>query len=97
MNVIYISSISGSSPYDIYVCDVTNTYCFLVSGSTILPPLISFVVPYPLDGVTELLLKLVDSNGCSKFYYYSCPEYPTKQFQDLQIFEFMDGEVYQFQ
>lgn len=97
MNVITLTSISGTSPYDIYVCDITNTYCYLVSGSTVLPPLISFVVPPPLEGVTELLLKLIDNNGCSKFYYYSCPDYPTKQFQNLEIFDFMDGEVYQFQ
>ena len=97
MNIIQLTSISGTSPYDIYVCDITNTYCYLVSGSTVLPPLISFVVPSPLESVTKLLLKLIDSNGCSKFYYYECTEYPVKQFQDLEIFQFMDGEVYQFE
>lgn len=97
MNEFSIVSVSGTSPYDIYVCDITNTYCFLVSGATVIPPYISFFVPAPLDGVTEILLKLVDSNGCSKFYYYSCPDYPVKQFQNLEIFDFMDGEVYQFQ
>jgi len=97
MNVLELLSVSGSSPYDIYVCDITNTYCFLVSGSTSIPPLFSFIVPPPLDGVTELLLKIIDSNACEKFYYYSCFNQPIKEFQDLVIFNFMDGEIYQFE
>ena len=97
MNVLELTSVSGSNPYDIYVCDITNTYCFLVSGSTIIPPLFSFIVPPPLDEVTELLLKIIDNNACEKFYYYSCFDQPIKQFQDLVIFNFMDGEIYQFE
>jgi hypothetical protein len=97
MNVFSLISLSGSSPYNIYVCDITNTYCFLVSGSTSIPPLISFVVPPPLDIVNEILLKIVDDNGCEKYYYYSCDDQPIKQFQDLSTFNFMDGEIYQFE
>lgn len=78
--MIYSIDITGStgvSPYDIYVCDITNTYCYLVSGSTSIPPTFSFIVPSPLFGVNSLLVKIVDSNGCEDFIYYSCPPTPT--------------------
>ena len=97
MNTVVINSAVGTPPFQISLCDITNTYCFLVSGSTIIPPLFSFIVPPPLDSVTELLLKIVDNNGCEKFYYYSCADQPIKQFQDLITFNFMDGEIYQFE
>ena len=65
-----INSITGTSPFDVYVCDITNTYCFFVSGIT--TSSFTFTVPTPLNGVEELLLKVVDSTGCEKFTYYSC-------------------------
>jgi len=52
-NVIQISSISGNSPYDIYVCDITLTYCYLVSGSTTITTPYQFIVPSPLNNVTS--------------------------------------------
>lgn len=67
-----ISGITGTSPYDVYVCDTTNTYCYLVSGSTIMPPTFVFDVPSPLDDVNSLLLKIVDANHCEIFKYYEC-------------------------
>jgi hypothetical protein len=56
-NVIQISSISGNSPYDIYVCDITLTYCYLVSSATTIPPTYTVAIPTPLDGVSQIIIK----------------------------------------
>ena len=69
---ITISGVSGTSPYDVYVCDVTNTYCFLVSGGTTIPPSFTFEPVHPLNNVDSLLVKLIDSNNCEIFNYYEC-------------------------
>lgn len=73
MITIEITGSTGVSPYSIYVCDITNTYCYLVTGSTSIPPSYIFDVPPPLDEVSSLLVKIVDSNGCEDFVSYVCP------------------------
>ena len=47
MQVIQISSLTGHSPYDITICDITNTYCY--SGLTGVTS-----VPVTIDLPTEL-------------------------------------------
>jgi hypothetical protein len=90
MQIIEITGATGTGPYDIYLCDITLTYCFLISGSTIIPPTVSFELPSSLpnpfpppanisfDGAESVIVKLVDtSSGCEKFIYYGCPVSPT--------------------
>jgi len=96
-NIIQINSISGNSPYDIYVCDITLTYCYLVSGSTIITTPYQFVVPSPLDNVTSLILKIVDSLGCEKFVLLTCGVLYGKQFEDFEVFMFQDFDIYLFE
>jgi hypothetical protein len=97
-NIIQINSISGTSPYNVYVCDITLTSCFPVfSGSvTIVPPL-QFIVPPPLDNVLSLILKIVDSLGCEKFILLSCGTLYGKQFEDFEVFMFQDDVIYLFE
>lgn len=68
---ITITGVTGTPPYDVYVCDITNTYCYLVSGGTYISTYI-FNVPTPLNNVGSLLVKLIDSTGCEIFNYYEC-------------------------
>jgi len=72
-NEVTISSVNGTPPYDIYVCDISNTYCYLVSGGTTIPPSYSFFIPPPLDNVGSVLIKIIDSDGCETFTPYVCP------------------------
>ena len=69
---ITISGVSGTSQYDVYVCDLTNTYCFLVFSGATIPPSFTFEPVYPLNNVDSLLVKLIDSNNCEIFNYYEC-------------------------
>jgi hypothetical protein len=74
---IEITGVTGTPPYSISVCDSTYTYCYLVTGSTTIPPTFTFDVPAPLDGVNNLIVKIIDSTGCEYFEPYSCPPTPT--------------------
>lgn len=73
MKVIRITSLSGSSPYNITICDTTNTNCYFgVSGATTVPLIID--LPNELLGATEVLVTITDSLGCEKFQYHFCGE-----------------------
>jgi hypothetical protein len=96
-NSIQINSISGNPPYDIYVCDQTISYCYLVTGSTLIPTPYLFDVPSPLDSTTPIILKLVDSLGCEKIFLLSCSEIYAKQYEDFQVFLFQDASIYLFE
>ena len=50
---------TGTPPYNIFVCDVTNTYCYYATtfggGTT------TFYSPSPLDETTPILVKIIDT------------------------------------
>lgn len=74
MQTIEISGITGSGTYDVYVCDITFSYCQLVVNSVSIPPNYSFVLTGMLSGVNSVIVKIVDVNtGCEKFVPYYCP------------------------
>jgi len=95
-NQVSISSVNGTPPYDIYACDITYTFCYLISGSTTIPPTATITIPPPLDNVTELLLRITDANGCDKFIYLEC-DIIQKIYEDGVEFIFMDGNDYIFE
>jgi hypothetical protein len=59
---IKINSITGVSPYHIYLCDSSGNACFYVKTINDLP--FTFEVPSPYNKSIEYLLKIVDNNGC---------------------------------
>jgi len=96
-NIIQITSISGTPPYDIYVCDQTITYCYLVSGATFITPPLSFIVPPPLDTSTPIILKIIDSLGCEKIFLLTCGEIYGKLFEGFEVFLFQDASIYLYE
>jgi hypothetical protein len=73
MQVIQITSLTGHSPYDITICDITNTYCYSgVTGATSVP--LTIDIPTELSGTTELLVVVTDSIGCQEIQYHICDE-----------------------
>ena len=61
---------TGAPPYNIYVCDVTNTYCYFATsfgGGTI-----TFDSPSPLGYTTPVLVKIIDSQRCETFQLHKC-------------------------
>jgi surface protein len=74
---ITITGATGIGPYQIEVCDITNTYCVTVTGSTNIPPTFTFDVPPPFEDVNSVIVKIIDSTGCETFHPYYCPPTPT--------------------
>lgn len=59
---VTISSLTGNSPYDLYVCDTSLTACtYVVTFS--LPPYV-FDLPAPYDTASDFCIKVVDADGC---------------------------------
>ena len=71
---VIISSISGTSyPYNVYLCDYTLSYCDLVTtvnSSVELPIYID--LPSEFSYTNNVIVKLVDSNGCEVFTPITC-------------------------
>jgi hypothetical protein len=61
---ITINNISGSTPFDVYVCDTGYTSCIYVSTivSGDLP--YTFEIPPVYSSLTDFIVKIVDDNNC---------------------------------
>jgi len=59
---VSIDSITGQSPYDVYVCQTDGTSCFYMTTITSAPYV--FDIPAPYNTSSAYQLKLIDSNGC---------------------------------
>lgn len=58
---VTINSVTGTTPYDIYVCDPYGNSCFYISTKSSFP--FSFDIPQPNDTFNEYMIKLIDGNG----------------------------------
>lgn len=70
---IQINSISGTSPFDIYMCDTGLVQCVFLQTETSPTYPIILTTPNTLMGVTSFIIKIIDGNGCSIFYPYTQP------------------------
>jgi hypothetical protein len=59
---VTISSITGQSPYDVYICQSNGSGCFYVTTITSTPYV--FDIPEPYDTSTSYQLQVVDGNNC---------------------------------
>jgi len=85
---------SGTSPYDIWVCDECGIYGTCQYIDTISSVPYSFTLPVSFESMDTYVIKIIDNNGC-EFCSDSLCTY--KQFEDLICFEFQDGIPYNFQ
>jgi hypothetical protein len=60
--VVTINDISGTTPYDIYICDNPETQCIYIDRINTAP--FNFEIPTIMLNFTEFKLKIVDSSGC---------------------------------
>ena len=70
---IQINSISGTSPFDIYMCDINLNQCVFIQTETNPTYPIVLTTPNTLVGATSFIIKIIDSNSCSIFYPYTQP------------------------
>jgi hypothetical protein len=61
---ITINNISGTTPYDIYVCDSSEITCIYIEtiNTGNLPTNIN--VPSVMEGQSSYVLKIIDNNNC---------------------------------
>jgi hypothetical protein len=59
---VTINSITGQSPYNLYICQSNGSGCFYVTTITTTPYV--FDIPSPYDTSSSYMLKVVDDNGC---------------------------------
>jgi hypothetical protein len=64
---ININSISGSSPYKIYLCNTPKTFCVYIDTISTTP--YQFQVPTIMINDNEFVLKVVDNNNCTTFSF----------------------------
>jgi len=78
MQVVEITSLSGHSPFNISICDITLTYCYVVAtGVVSVPPTLELQIPAQLDGANQVLVVVTDAIGCQEFILQTCPVTPT--------------------
>lgn len=61
---ITINNISGSTPFDVYVCDTGYTSCIYVSTITSGELPYTFEIPPVYSSLTDFIVKVVDDNNC---------------------------------
>lgn len=59
---INITAVTGSSPYDIYICQSGGTGCFYIDTTNTIP--YEFQIPVPYDTSTSYMVKIIDGEGC---------------------------------
>lgn len=59
---VTINAITGTSPYDIYICQSNGTNCFYISTITTTPYV--FDIPEPYNTATSYMVKVIDNNNC---------------------------------
>jgi len=67
---ISINSITGSSPYNIYLCDSQLINCFYIQTVSTLPYV--FDIPPPLDNQASTCVKIIDNLNCIT---YTCQNF----------------------
>ena len=71
MQVIQITSLSGHSPYNITICDISYSNCSVVATGVVSAP-VTVTVPILLQSAAQLILLITDSIGCEYFKVLNC-------------------------
>jgi hypothetical protein len=61
---VTVNDITGSTPFDIYVCDSSQTTCIYINQITNLELPYNFIIPPPFDTQSSYVLRVIDTYGC---------------------------------
>jgi DUF1365 family protein len=61
---ITINDITGSTPFDVYVCDTGYTTCIYVSTINSVDLPYTFEIPPIYSSLSNFIVKVVDDNNC---------------------------------
>lgn len=60
--LVTINSVTGQTPYDVYICQNDGSGCFYIARTSTIP--YNFEIPAPYDNANSYMLKIVDADGC---------------------------------
>ena len=66
MESVVIYSAEGTPPFQISLCDMTNTFCYIVGIDVTTFP-VTLTVPPPLQNVNQMLVSIKDAYYCNTF------------------------------
>ena len=66
MESVVIYSAEGTPPFQISLCDMTNTFCYIVGIDVTSFP-VTLTVPPPLQNVNQMLVSIKDAYYCNTF------------------------------
>ena len=75
MTQIRISAVTGATPINVYVADIygyNQTLLGVITNTGAIPPDASFYPPSLFNSAPQIMLKLIDNNGCEKFEIIDC-------------------------
>jgi len=60
--LVTINSVTGHTPYDVYICQSNGSNCFYMTTTSTIPYV--FDIPAPYNTSPSYMLKVIDSNNC---------------------------------
>jgi hypothetical protein len=61
--LVTIDGITGTSPYDIYICTSGGTDCLYIDTTSTIP--YEFYIPTPFAGLESYMVKVIDDLDCT--------------------------------
>lgn len=94
--VVILSATNITPPFSGTVCDFYGNQCQYAGSGTTFP--VTFILSSQFNTAPLVQLTLTDSIGCTVTELIYCTyNSPPKQFQNLEYFFFMSGDIFQFQ
>lgn len=62
--LITVNNITGSTPYQVYICLSGGTPCYFVDEINNLELPYNFYIPTPIENFSNYCVKVIDSDGC---------------------------------
>lgn len=75
MTQIRIAAVTGATPINVYVADVygnNQTLIGTITSTGGIPPDAGFYPPALFNSAPQIMVKLIDNNGCEKFEILDC-------------------------
>lgn len=75
MTQIRIEAVSGSVPISVFVSDIfgnNSTLIGTITNTGVIPPAARFYPPFLFNSAPQIMVTLIDNNGCEKFVILDC-------------------------
>lgn len=69
---LYITSVTGTAPFTFYMCGLDLNNCTLIGTGSTTSPTLTFLLPSIFVGASQVILKMIDNNGCEVIKTLTC-------------------------